>query len=99
MASPFGLRACFEPPSSIAGPISARQLADRVEDKTCSYAGLAEALEVPAGGGGNLARANVTDLRGFVLVRKRCCAGTPEQVARRSVRDPGSDKRCTRPDP
>jgi hypothetical protein len=27
---------------------------------------------------GNLAGANVTDLRGFVLVRKRCCAGTPK---------------------
>ena len=25
----------------------------------------------------NLAGANVTDLRGFVLVKKRCCAGTP----------------------
>jgi hypothetical protein len=25
----------------------------------------------------NLAGANVTDLRGFVLVRKRYCAGTP----------------------
>jgi hypothetical protein len=27
----------------------------------------------------NLAGANVTDLRGFVLLRKRCCAGTPER--------------------
>ena len=27
----------------------------------------------------NLAGANLTDLRGFVLVRKRCCAGTPKR--------------------
>jgi hypothetical protein len=26
----------------------------------------------------NLAGAHVTDLRGFVLVRKRCCTGTPK---------------------
>jgi hypothetical protein len=30
----------------------------------------------------NLAGANVTDLRGFVLVRKRCCAGTPNCLTR-----------------
>jgi hypothetical protein len=47
MASPFGLRACFEPPSCIAGLVSARPLADRVEDKTRRYAGLADALDVP----------------------------------------------------
>jgi hypothetical protein len=36
--------------------------------------------EEPEGKGSpldNLAGANVTDLRGFVLVKKRCCAGTP----------------------
>ena len=29
----------------------------------------------------NLAGANVTDLRGFVLLRKRCCTGTPNPPA------------------
>ncbi len=47
MASPSGLHACFEPPSSMAGIVSARQLADRVADKTRKYAGLAEAHGVP----------------------------------------------------
>jgi hypothetical protein len=40
--------------------------------------------EEPEGKGSpldNLAGANVTDLRGFVLVKKRCCAGTPKGVA------------------
>jgi hypothetical protein len=31
----------------------------------------------------NLAGANVTDLRGFVLVKKRCCAGTPNPISGR----------------
>src|SRR6266545_2134192 len=31
----------------------------------------------------NLAGANVTDLRGFVLLRKRCCAGTPNSFMKR----------------
>jgi hypothetical protein len=47
MASPLGPHACFVPPSSIAGIVSARQLADRVEDKTRKYAGLADTFEVP----------------------------------------------------
>jgi hypothetical protein len=47
MASPFGPHACFEPASSMAGIVSARQLADRVEDKVRKYAGLAESFDVP----------------------------------------------------
>jgi hypothetical protein len=47
MPSPLGLHACFEPPSGIAGPVSARQLAAKVEDKVRKYAGLAGALDVP----------------------------------------------------
>ncbi len=30
----------------------------------------------------NLAEADVTDLRGFVPVTKRCCAGTPKELLR-----------------
>lgn len=47
MPSPLGLHACFEPPSSIAGPVSARQLAVKVEDKVRKYGGLADALGIP----------------------------------------------------
>jgi hypothetical protein len=36
-------------------------------------------MPVPAKGSplDNLAEVNITDLRGLVLARKRCCAGTP----------------------
>jgi hypothetical protein len=47
MPSPWGLHACFEPPSGIAGPVSARQLAAKVEDKVRKYGDLADALGVP----------------------------------------------------
>jgi hypothetical protein len=47
MASPLGPHACFAPPSSIAGIVSARQLADRVEDKVRKYRSLADAFDVP----------------------------------------------------
>jgi hypothetical protein len=47
MASPLGPHACLVPPSSLAGVVSARQLADRVEDKTRKYRALADAFDVP----------------------------------------------------
>jgi hypothetical protein len=47
MPSPLGLHACFEPPSCIAGVVSARQLAGKVEGKVRKYGGLADALDVP----------------------------------------------------
>ncbi|HEY5986687.1 MAG TPA: hypothetical protein VIV12_09960 [Streptosporangiaceae bacterium] len=47
MPSPWGLHTCFEPPSGIAGPVSARQLAAKVEDKVRKYGDLADALNVP----------------------------------------------------
>jgi hypothetical protein len=47
MSSPLGLHACLVPPSSIAGVVSARQLADRVQDKVRKYRGPAEAFDVP----------------------------------------------------
>jgi len=47
MPSPHGLRACFVPPSSTAGPVSARQLTERVDDKTRKYRHLAATFDVP----------------------------------------------------
>lgn len=47
MVSPLGMHACFDPPSSRAGPVSAHRLMDRVEEKVRSYRDLAEAYEVP----------------------------------------------------
>jgi hypothetical protein len=47
MVSPLGLRACFVPPSSRAGPVSAQQLMDRVERKVRIYRELAKSHGVP----------------------------------------------------
>lgn len=47
MISPLGMHACFVPPSSRAGPVSAVQLMERVEEKVKTYAELANAYEVP----------------------------------------------------
>jgi hypothetical protein len=47
LVSPLGMHACFVPPSSRAGPVSAQQLMARVKEKVHIYEGLAEAYEVP----------------------------------------------------
>jgi hypothetical protein len=47
MVSPLGMHACFVPPSSRAGPVSAQRLMERVEEKVHTYRGLAEAYGVP----------------------------------------------------
>ncbi|MCW2938591.1 MAG: hypothetical protein JWN00_1576, partial [Actinomycetia bacterium] len=47
MASPLGMHACFDPPSSRSGPVSATRLMERVEDKVRIYRDLADAHEVP----------------------------------------------------
>ena len=47
MTSPLGMHACFVPPSSRAGPVSAGRLMTRIEDKVRSYRALAEAYDVP----------------------------------------------------
>ncbi|WP_405890252.1 hypothetical protein OG427_17850 [Streptomyces sp. NBC_00133] len=46
-ASPFGLRAYFAAPSSMAGVVSARQVANRVEEKVRKYRHLSEKFGVP----------------------------------------------------
>ncbi len=47
MISPLGMRACFVPPSSRAGAISAQTMMDKVEAKTRAYRRLAETHGVP----------------------------------------------------
>ena len=47
MISPLGMHACFDPPSSRSGSVSAERLMDRVEGKVRSYKKLAEAYDVP----------------------------------------------------
>ncbi len=47
MISPLGMHACFDPPSSRAGPVSAQQLMEKVEEKTRRYGTLARAHRVP----------------------------------------------------
>jgi hypothetical protein len=47
MVSPLGMHACFVPPSSRAGPVSAQRLLDAVEEKVRTYRGLAEVYGVP----------------------------------------------------
>lgn len=44
--SPYGLRACFQPPSSIAGPIDARPLCRAIEAKAQRYKTVAQSLGV-----------------------------------------------------
>jgi hypothetical protein len=47
MASPLGMHACFDPPSSRSGPVSARRLMQRVEGKVRAYRDLADVYQVP----------------------------------------------------
>jgi hypothetical protein len=47
MASPLGMHACFVPPSSRAGPVSAAPMMDQVREKAHTYRGLAEKYSVP----------------------------------------------------
>jgi hypothetical protein len=47
MISPLGMHACFVPPSSRAGPVSAQQLMDRVKGKVRTYRRLATSRGVP----------------------------------------------------
>ncbi len=47
MVSPLGMHACFVPPSSRAGSVSAQRLMSRIEGKVRGYRGLAQAYEVP----------------------------------------------------
>jgi hypothetical protein len=47
MASPLGMQACFVPPSSRAGSVSAQRLMSRIEGKVRGYRALAQAYEVP----------------------------------------------------
>jgi hypothetical protein len=43
----LGMHACLEPPSSLAGPVSAERLMERVEAKVSKYRELADAYGVP----------------------------------------------------
>jgi hypothetical protein len=47
MASPYGIRACFQPPSEIAGEVSARRIAQGAARKVARYTGLADMHGVP----------------------------------------------------
>ena len=47
LASPWGVRACLNPPSGIARIVDTRRLADQVGAKVRKYTALAEAYEVP----------------------------------------------------
>jgi hypothetical protein len=47
MISPLGMHAAFDPPSSRAGVVSAKDLMERAEDKVRKYRGLALAYGVP----------------------------------------------------
>lgn len=47
MISPLGMHACFVPPSSRAGPVSAQQLMEKIGEKTRRYGTLASAYGVP----------------------------------------------------
>jgi hypothetical protein len=47
MVSPLGMHACFVPPSSRAGPVSAVQLMEQVKEKAHTYQRLAEKYEIP----------------------------------------------------
>jgi hypothetical protein len=47
LLSPKGLGACFEPPSSTAGPVSAERLSRAVDKKVTKYRHLADDLGVP----------------------------------------------------
>jgi hypothetical protein len=47
MTSPLGMHACFVPPSSRAGAISAEAMMDKIEEKTRTYRSLAAANGVP----------------------------------------------------
>jgi len=47
MSSPLGLAACFQPPSCMAGTVSAEQVAERMEDKVGKYRHLSAQHDVP----------------------------------------------------
>lgn len=47
MDSPFGMSACFEPPSNRAGIVSADRLLENSQKKVAKYRGLAEAHHIP----------------------------------------------------
>lgn len=47
MASPHGMRACFQPPSEIAGEVTARRIAQRAARKVSKYTSLADQYGVP----------------------------------------------------
>jgi hypothetical protein len=47
MVSPLGMRACFDPPSCRAGPVSAERLMEGIEEKVRKYRALAARHAVP----------------------------------------------------